>query len=1003
MTHDGATHLLRIGRLDEHIRDGILFSRWFPDLILGHGYPVLNYYAAGTYYLVEALHLLGLNLYYAFIVAQVVMVYLAAVGMYLFARDLFGDRGTLPALVTSIAYVYAPYLMINIYVRGAIAELGAQMLLPWILWSFRRLWLDPNPRRYLLVAIFALGGLAWTHTISLLIIPPLLVAYMVLLLSVSNDHKSRVRWSAVAIVGAMGISSFYWLPLIIERHYISDVGFAISKTLMLPKSFIDWRNFLDTGWRYTFPEDPPFRFGLVQVLGVVTGSLFLWRKSRELWFWFGVLLFCLLMMSEITKPLWFSNEILPIIQFPWRLQALLGFPVALLFGLPFLTLRTDALRVTSAALIAVLMVGVYFPYLPWAYILAPESNFGMALNAYFETDRTYIIDSGEMTTTVQEFRPKWATQTLTLDPESVIESPVGVVGSTPTRGATVQLLAASPFQLHLRVKSDMTFPLRFATYFFPGWSANLDGTLELVTYPSTNLGLLTVDLPAGEHNLIIAWQGTWIAAVAGFISQVTLLGIALWQLSQRTSIRWWGIVPLCLLGLGISATYVQPPASMVQQHSTVELPGLHLMGHLPPKKTNDGILMQLYWLATETKPEPLAIRWQVRSEDETVVAETVSAPFYDAYTTEQWASNTVVDDSYLIPFPQSLVAGRYSVVMMLLNPQGDWVGPELTVGAVDLPNRQAMVLPQQMTEANFANAITLNGYDFHVAERLWPQKYSLPARPDIPVVNAGNTIKYMLYWHTQQETNEPYVSFMHLTDRLGQPLAQSDHLPGPLFIPPATWTTYNQYRDQFLLGIPWEATSGLYWPNVGMYNWKDRKRIDVMQRGEGGVGDHFKLPPVKIINRSLKSHGTSSKVQFDTMAELISFEVEGGQAGKRGDEITGKPGATLTLTLYYRVHEPSDQELRRFVQIRNADEQMLAQFDSEPQNGINPTWAWVPQEIVKDTVVVEIPQDAITDSYVAYIGYYRLTAAFERLALFDRDGNDLPNREYPLFTLKITP
>ncbi|MCB0186762.1 MAG: hypothetical protein KDE31_20990, partial [Caldilineaceae bacterium] len=59
MTHDGATHLLRIGRLDEHLRNGYIFPRWIPDLILGHGYPVLNYYAAGTYYLVESFHLLG--------------------------------------------------------------------------------------------------------------------------------------------------------------------------------------------------------------------------------------------------------------------------------------------------------------------------------------------------------------------------------------------------------------------------------------------------------------------------------------------------------------------------------------------------------------------------------------------------------------------------------------------------------------------------------------------------------------------------------------------------------------------------------------------------------------------------------------------------------------------------------------------------------------------------------------------------------------------------------
>ena len=77
---DGGTHLLRIGRLDEHLRSGALFPRWIPELLLGNGYPVFNYYAPSTYYLVELFHLVGLDLYYAFILSFCVLVLVGAVG-----------------------------------------------------------------------------------------------------------------------------------------------------------------------------------------------------------------------------------------------------------------------------------------------------------------------------------------------------------------------------------------------------------------------------------------------------------------------------------------------------------------------------------------------------------------------------------------------------------------------------------------------------------------------------------------------------------------------------------------------------------------------------------------------------------------------------------------------------------------------------------------------------------------------------------------------------------
>ena len=82
---DGGLHLLRISLLDRYIRQGMLYPRWAPELLLGHGYPVFGYYAPASYYLVESLHLLGLSIQQAFVAILALMVSTAGGGVFFLA------------------------------------------------------------------------------------------------------------------------------------------------------------------------------------------------------------------------------------------------------------------------------------------------------------------------------------------------------------------------------------------------------------------------------------------------------------------------------------------------------------------------------------------------------------------------------------------------------------------------------------------------------------------------------------------------------------------------------------------------------------------------------------------------------------------------------------------------------------------------------------------------------------------------------------------------------
>lgn len=993
---DGPIHLLRIARLHEAIQQGILFPRWMPNQLLGYGYPSLNYYASASYYLVELLQLLGLPLYWAHVSAHSLLVFLAAIGMYLLARDLLGREYLWPPLVAAIAYSYGPYFLHTLYVRGAIAEQGAQMLLPWILWSYRRIWRSDRPHQHLLNGAIFLAALAFTHTISLLLFPPFLVGYIWALAWRADRRTARLRWTVLALGGAMAISAFYWLPLIAERGYLSPLAYSLSQQRFLPYSFLDAKNFLYTSLSYIYTKEMDYRLYIVQVIGLVAGFAFMLRRRQqgqwvEWLYWLFVALFCVLMMTRLTEPVWLSHEIFAIIQFPYRLLGLLQIPVALFTALPFCYIRARHVRAVAALLTISLLIWVYWPRLPWVQNMSPAASlFNMPMNAYFEASIKQIVGGGEIVTSLQEFRPRWVSTTLGLEAESVEPLP-----ALPT----VQPLAANPLHLRVQTSSAVAFPLRLNTFYFPGWQVTLAGGAPLAPYPSTSLGLLTAQIPAGEHVVEVKWVGTRLAFYAALFSQLALLLLLLWQLSQPGR-RIWALALLPLLLVAIVARYWQPPLTPVQTTPNAgELPGLRFAGYGAPEVDKEGVTVYPYWYVLESEPPELTVRWQLQNEAGQIVAQTDATPFYDAYSAENWPAGTLIDDAQRISLPANLAAGSYYVVMAPLDEAGE---PRFTLplGTVTLAAPTVQPSPANPLDIYLGENIALKGYASHVvehlADRLLGNRDFLPQAPDVAILHAGENLVYTLYWQLVHETDEPYSGFVHLTDHLGKPLAQRDQSPGPIFAPVSIWGLGRLYRDDYMLTIPAEAASGLYWPQVGMYNWEDVSRFEVRGANGESIGDHYLLPPVKIVNRRIQPAGIAAGARFGEMARLVRYDIHNQEGRDVTSSFVVKAGTVLTLTSFFQVENPAPPALTRFVQMRDAANRIAAQADSEPQNGHNPTWAWVKGEIVQDITQLPVPAETPPGDYFIYTGFYEPSGNYPRLPVTNRQGERLPNDELPL-------
>ncbi|MDP2953984.1 MAG: 6-pyruvoyl-tetrahydropterin synthase-related protein, partial [Chloroflexota bacterium] len=177
-SHDGILAVYRFFQFDRSIQDGILMPRWAPDLFFGYGYPFFNFYAPLSYYVAEVFHTAGLGFVGSISATFALGFVLSGIFMYLFVRDLAGRWA---GLLAALAYVFAPYHLVNAHLRGDLAEFFAFVWFPAILWAAGRLMSRGNLGYLALTSLFY-GALLITHNIMALAFSALLAGYIVFLL-----------------------------------------------------------------------------------------------------------------------------------------------------------------------------------------------------------------------------------------------------------------------------------------------------------------------------------------------------------------------------------------------------------------------------------------------------------------------------------------------------------------------------------------------------------------------------------------------------------------------------------------------------------------------------------------------------------------------------------------------------------------------------------------------------------------------------------------------------
>jgi hypothetical protein len=542
--------LFRLYELSESLRVGVFPVRWMPDAAYGYGFPFFNYYAALPYYFAALLRLAGFSLVAALKAVQAAGFVLAAAGMYAWARRALGSAPA--AWAASAAYTFAPFHLVNVYVRGdSLSEFYAFAWYPLILLALDRVIERPAPGRAALPAAgsatalaLAYGALLMTHNVSALIFTPFVALYAVVLLL-----RARASWRAWAVAAGAGLlgaalAAWVWAPALGEGAFVQlevqTTGYFNyaqhfrALDLVQPGPVFQY----GTGSRPT-----PFAMGLVQALLASVGALALaWRawRARDAHAALALagLLLATLMITPLARPLYERVPLLAFVQFPWRFLSVQALFASLAVGGLLVYAKTqgsnDAKPATLPAAFAasppwrdIIAAVVLVLFLAIPQLIALPLDFLAVSDADVTPERLqqYELFTGNIGTTIRaEYLPR------AVVPRPYTSGALVYGAPDPARviagRAQAGRLARRPDAQSWAVQAESPgATVAFPVLYFPGWEASIDGQPAPVR-ALDGLGWITLDVPEGTHDVTLQLARTPLRAAAEAVSAVALVLVA---------------------------------------------------------------------------------------------------------------------------------------------------------------------------------------------------------------------------------------------------------------------------------------------------------------------------------------------------------------------------------------------------------------------------------------------------------------------------------------------
>lgn len=501
VTHDGKDHVARIANFFQNLQEGVLVPRWAGNLNWGYGHPVMMFLYPLPSYFASFFRLLGFSFIDSTKLVFASSYVLSGITMYIWLKSFLRRES---AFLGSILYLFASYRFIDLYVRGALGEHVAFIFPPLICYFLYHM-ITKRKSEYALFAGIGVAGLILAHDAISIIFLPFIVIYACFLIFLQNKKKKAVIETALSIVLGFVLSSFFWIPAFFEGKYtLRD----IVATHDFSRSLFSLDKYIYSPWSFGISGQFSLQIGIIQwVIVLLTSSLLiLYRKKIEkkdrLLLSVLIVFFILTVsiMTPVSQMFWDHVSLIQKFQFPWRFLSFAVFITSVIAAVGS-NLLPDKFR-KATVILAVISVMVTIPY--WK------------VNGYYIRPDSFFSEIYAGTTDTGESSPRWSVRFMEQQPQSHLEfiSGKGRIEEREYRSTLHRYTVEAGTQVQLREN----------TVYFPGWKVLLDNSPIPIEFQDThNRGVMTFTIPAGKHDVVVAFAETKLRFLADAISIFGLL------------------------------------------------------------------------------------------------------------------------------------------------------------------------------------------------------------------------------------------------------------------------------------------------------------------------------------------------------------------------------------------------------------------------------------------------------------------------------------------------
>jgi hypothetical protein len=892
---DAVIHFFRTAEWVRVWGAGVLYPRWSPNLAFGYGFPLFIFAPPLPYAIAGSLYEVGLSLATAIKTLPALSFVLMGVGMYLCVRDVFGAKA---GVVSAAAFAYAPFTLREAYIYGGnYPQLLAIAIFPWLLWTFRRAALNGRPVDVTAAAV-AYAALITSHLFHAMIFTPVIAVYALGLAltgrlehgtlpdsqAVARPWSVGLRSAAAGLLG-LALSAAFWAPALYERRWsVANEAFYLTRSVFALR-FLSFRELLASPQPIdSRAANPyiPFALGWGILLFVALGLLacVMWRRwsaSRRchLAFVAALLAISAFMVLPVSEPVWAGAPLLAVGEFPWRFMGIAGLAAAGLAGASVLWLeRMDRRAGWPAAAVVVLLIVGGSATMTYPRPFLPVENPTLADGLRYELSTQTIG-----TTTLGEYVPVWVKDVPLTSPlvdDYLAGRPIDKLDRTTLpAGASAERLEHSAVLDSYRVSSPTEWTLRLNTFYYPGWTAAVDGR-SAETAPDSPRALVSVRVPAGEHVVSVRFVPISVRTAAGGVSVVAgvlaILALAYARLRRGgasfalssaasgtagpddtlvLSSAWTSgqtaALALILCAFALKVAGIDPQTDWFRRHSPpdavigaehpvrvnfgnkVALLGYDLAGE--PAMPGDAVHLRLYWQALGPTGADYSTfvhldmlpDLKTRAQSDNVHPGDARAQIDVPVRT--WTTDSYVRDEHNVAIPGDLPPVAYALRVGLYGRDGR----RLTVRDADgRPAGDAAFLqPIHVVARTAPDLKTLSdagGY------RLGDRIEVAGTRLESGSLSSGDSLHLHVFWRAAASPAVDYTVFVHVLDAASQIVAQADGPPVGGAYPTSWWwlgQAVEDVREVALKGVP----PGSYRLALGMYDPATGERLPVTAGG----------------------------------------------------------------------------------------------------------------------------------------------------------------------------